>query len=527
MQTSFLRRATELRSAWLCAALVSVASYGYLLAQFPIGNHDWSRMDGLDFIDHEVELGRWFAPIVYAVTSYRQLPLLNASLAQIIYVTGGFLLARFVEACTGSQLSRWAYAVAGLIAALIPFSNWTLFFSWQAALGPTAQLLCVLALLWVMLVPRWKVVVPAGGLVCLSMASYQATLNTAAVLFWFAAASLAFLEKAHLRPRLGSLLRLAAAISLGTLLYKLSLTLLKALGVLLTHSYHFSYLTLDEIPSRAWLLVETSFRHLLVPHPFFPLALKILLLLLTSVGAVALISRGLRTSSTYKEQSARVAIFLTSLALMIYSTKLQFLASSQEAFYRNRFAAFGLTAFYVLFIATAFLVQRRWLTAFTRGLSLISVWACITQDLQWQDGYVKQNKYDERVLNRVIARIESLPGFSYNETYELIVVGSLHNIRPDFFPYDGEASPYHHYTAISPWSPEEPFRVLEPRLQLGDHSMTYRSLTREKTPRTERIKRHVRSATPWPHPSSVALIERDLVVILSGKESGRRRTVSP
>ncbi len=145
----------------------------------------------------------------------------------------------------------------------------------------------------------------------------------------------------------------------------------------------------------------------------------------------------------------------------------------------------------------------------------LTVWTCIIQDFLWQDAYVRQNEYDKRYVNRIIARIENAPGFSYDKEYDLVQLGSLPNIRPHFYDYSGFASPYHTYTIMPGWAPEDPYQGLEPRLKIRRLIDLKRRLKEAPSPKIRRLVAHLRRSRPWPDPSSVSIFDDQIVVILS------------
>ncbi len=514
---ALVARALELRRTWYASVIISVVSYFYLLAQFPTGNHDWARMDGIRGFSRQVESGRWFDPAVFALTGFRQLPFLNASLALVTYVSAGFALAFLVESCSSSKVPRAGYAVSGLVCALIPFSNWTLYYSWQAIVGPFAQLLCIGATCYVVNSRSWRSAALGGVVFCLSMATYQSSINTAAVLYWLVAILLVAVphDGNGLREQLRPLLILAGSVALGALLYKLSLTILQAEGIVDATSYQFKFLRLGQIPRRAVSVARISILHFFKPHPFFPLSLKAMLALLSLVGILVLLSQVAQGKQRRPELFLRAGTMVVGLLLMCFCSKLQFLVSQSDTYLRNRFAAFGPTFVYLPLIV----LGTRIATPTLRTLYLVgcgvTVWACIVQDFLWQDAYVKQNEYDKRYINRVIARIESVPGFRYDKEYDLVQVGLPPNIRPRYYDYSGAASPYHRFTIMPRWEPANAYEGLEPRLRIRRSIHLKTLLKKPLTPKIRRLVTQLRRSRPWPDASSVSIIDNQIVVILT------------
>lgn len=509
--STFVQRLAQLRSPFLVALAISLGGYFYHLAQAPIGNHDWPRMGGLPWFDYQIRLGRWFTPVVYALTGFRQLPVLNAFFAIVAYVASGFATALLVEDVFNRRLTNRVLVIVSSLIALIPFSTWTFYFSWQAAVGPVASLLAVCGVWLVARQPSWSRAGLGGVLICWSMASYQSAINTAAVLFWLVAIAWVSVEtRFTVRQTVRRLSMLAGSITFGAVLYKISLWVLDDLGVL-KDSYHFKTIGLQELPTRIVSITEVAFEHLLKAQPFFPVWLKLLLLLLSLVGVGTLVRDCMRSGSS---RLFRVAFLVVALLFMVFSTKVQFLVVENQAYYRYRFAAFGLTFLYAPLMMLGARDGVRWLPHLQSLLAMIAVWSCTVQNLMWQDSQVKQNARDTRVLERVIMRIEELPGFSYNRHYNLIQVGNLPDSRATVFDYEGEPSPEHLYTLLPSWAPKGPYRGLEPRLKLDDAFLLKRAPKDFDRKRLRELRSYVQKAQPWPHPTSVALLDREIVVIL-------------
>lgn len=510
-------RALRLRRAWFVGLAIAIATYAYVLFQFPTGNHDWTRMDGLEFHSYQVRVGRWFAPAIYALTGFRQLPVLNALIGLVGYVSAGFATCLFIEALTKKELPAAAHLVAGLLCALLPFGNWTFYYSWMAGMGPLAQLFCVLGLTYVARTPRPRGVAWGGLVICVSLATYQAAIDTAAVLFWLAAILWLVAPGASAERRRGfrGLIALAGSIALGAGLYKLSLSTLSAGHLLSTTSYHFRFISWAEFPARLAEVRAAAAAHMVDPHPFFSVALKLSLLALMLVGVAVLIARGFAAFPGRGARSVATAVgVVVGVALMILCTKIQFLVGAKDNYFDNRFASFGLTYVYVPLIVLGLgglgpIARRVHLAA-----CISCIWACVVSDLSWQDAHVKQNQYDKRFVERLITRIESQPGFSYEKKYHLVQLGSVPDIRRNFFDYSGTASAYHEFTMMASWRPHEAYLVMEPRFDIESVINLKKLVARRPTPRVNALMEHLQASQPWPHESSVAIVNNILVVVI-------------
>lgn len=507
-------RIQELKKVWALSLGISIAVYAYHFAQFPIGNHDWGRMDGeLDF--YQVQLGRWFNPAIMALSWFKQVPVLNGVLALVGYVTAALLSCLLLETATSRRMPPAAVYIACLLSSLLPFSNWTFFFAWSAAVGPVAQVLCVAGMLLVAHQPSRRAAAAGAVLFCLSMASYQSTLNTAACLFWIVGIALLYVRDTGPRDRAAwrTLLYLAGSIAVGAGLYKLSLSVLGALGVL-ANTYHFKFVGFGELPARAKEVLYYAFHHFLAPNPFFPRTLKWLLLAVALGGAFSVARFAYRRGRSHTDGALLALSVALAFLLTIYSTKLQFLISTHDSFYKSRFASFGMSYVYVCFAALGVtLLDGRLRKLLTLGAG-VALWMCLVEDLSWQHSQVTQSDYDTRMINRVISRIEGLPGFQYDRGYKLVHCGSLYNVRPARYDYDGPPAPYHNYNLIPPWAPHKAYVGLEPRLKI-EESISYKKLSQGRDdPALRRLLDQVDQSEAWPHESSVSLVDDTIVIVL-------------
>jgi hypothetical protein len=532
-------RAQQVAKTWCVALAISVGTYLYLIVQFPTGNHDWERMSGLEFYSYQMQLGRWMSPAVYALTGFRQLPVLSALIALTAYVSAGFATCFLIESTTRKEVPRAAYLVAGLLCALIPFSNWTFYYSWMAAMAPLSQLTCVVGLTYVVRTGTLRSAAIGALAMCASLATYQSSINTAALLFWLVAILL-IAVRVRDDDRTAAFRRvlvLAGSITLGAGLYKLSLSILKAFD-LLADTYHFRFISWQELPGRIVEVAGASVGHLAMPHPFFPQSIKLLLLGLSLAGLLQLVVLALRSAPASAEAAegesattsatprfAGAVLVVLGFGLMVFCSKIQFLVTEKTTYYDNRFASFGPTYVYLSFIVLALTYLSPRLRFAQLAMSALCVWSCIVADLSWQDAHVKQNEFDKRLVDRIIARIESLPEFRYDKSYDLVQLGNIPNIRGEYYDYAGEASPYHTFTIMPGWSPQDAYVGLEPRLDIRRSVKLERALRRASDPRASRLVEHIQASRPWPHPSAVGIVDDYLVILLSkqGFRSAERK----
>lgn len=517
-------RVLELLPLFYVALGVACVVYFYLLANFPTGNHDWDRVAGLDIHSVQFRLGRWFSPAIFSLTWFKQLPVISALIAIAAQVLSGFLFCYLIELSAKREVPRIAYVLSGIFVSVIPFSNWTFYYTWMAASAPVAQALCLISLILVYKYQRGWSVILGSILVMLSMAAYQSSINTiATVYFVLALVQLVFVRSAsNLGVDFKRMAYVAAAVCFGALGYKLSLTLFDGMGLLKSNAYQFKYIALSDLPARFFQVAEVSLKHLFVAHPFFPLGLKYFLLV---IGFFAVFNVGVYWVGLgvgFREGAFRFLVGLCFIFLMIISTKIQFLVSAQDRFYLDRFASFGVTYFYLFFMVLVLILGMKRFSAAPALASGVCLMGLAMNTVEWQGSYIMQNEYDKRFLNRVIARIEGLEGFEYGKRYNLIQLGGIPNVREDLYSYQGVVSPYHVFTIQPNWSVQDMYNKLEPRFKLSSNLRIEKHL-KSSSPRVqERVEvalEYIDRSEEWPHKSSVALVGHTIYIIL---EKGER-----
>lgn len=521
-RVTMIERIKQLRWIAVGAVVINLIVFSYSLFQFPIGNHDWQRMYGISAGD-QLFAGRWFASALLVLTGYEQLPILGLLLALLLQVLSGLAAVLYLEMAGGVRFSRLQYIIGALFISLIPYVTSHHYYTFVAYVYPAAQLLVIGGLIVAATSRSILAVCAAAALVMSGFATYQPAINTAAVLVFGALIiQLARVDTAeNIVKALKDLLVFLTVILLGGILYKVSLSVLDGLGFLSQNAYQLEQLSLRQLPMRFLEVAMSIARQLLVSQPYFPAALKILAFGLIVVGGVyagwAFI-RAAHPKTVYK-----LGLILIVGTLLFLSSKAQFFLSGQGNYYYYRFATFGIAYVYLVFFLLIPLGQAPLVKRVAIVGTCLLLYGFVVQDLKAQRDLVKQNEYDMRFINRVIARLESIEGFSYEKEYRLIQVGDFLNVKKLHGGYErfGYRSPYHDFTSLAKWEPSAIYEKMEPLLQIS-RSYDFRALDRysdeEALADINKAIAFIESAPVWPHLGAVRLLDDEIIVIMVGRD---------
>ena len=124
-----------------------------------------------------------------------------------------------------------------------------------------------------------------------------------------------------------------------------------------------------------------------------------------------------------QKRGIRSLFFSVALILFPMVAYSQFLVSASESWNIYRFLALGMSYLYAFFLLALFSNKHIW--AKNAGFALfVLILPCMAINcLDQQIRHVRQVEHDQAVLNRIIARIETLPEFNAKKTYNLVQLG--------------------------------------------------------------------------------------------------------
>lgn len=490
------------RKAFFAALAVTCVIFFFDLAQFPLGDHDVGYQEGVPLLSGG-RAGRWFTPFLHLVSGHVQIPVWTQLLA----------FACLIAASMGAALLWWPQAGAwplfasSLVVACIPWVTDFWYYHWMALAFPASQLFMVLALHLSLGRGRTLLRCAAATVLCVcALASYQSSIMTWTACFWgFLLSRLAHWDGS--RGSLGALARrllpplgcLAAACAL----YAASLALYPLAGLSLG-LYQFSTITPGALPLRLLQLARMSWAQLVTPSGFVTPWLTGLLFCVTAGGAWAFL---LRAAQERAARLRRLGLCLAAVALFPLAAESQFLVSATEAWHNFRFLALGMSYLYAFFLLALLMAGWRGLRNLGFALFALLLPCMAVNDLDQQVRHVRAVEHDQAVLNRILARIEALPGFDAERRYNLVQLGRS-------VPYLAEnpgTEPLRHSTISQAWNPGFELRMLSRYLKLGDR---LNEEVRVRPDLMEKALAWARGRKPFPAGEGIGLVDGDTIVLL-------------
>mgnify|MGYP003586962612 CR=1 FL=1 len=501
------------KQAFALALGVNVLVFAYLLIQHPLGNHDISRLPWIEY-RNQVSVGRWFCFFLYLLVGHAQLPVFNQLLAIVFHISSGMAAAVYWRRSGGAL----PLTVAALMTSLVPFVLSHFYFSYQSLCFGAAQLLVLGGLIAAARGTRGGVALGAL-LILFALASYQPALNVAAV----ALVTRTLLSLSDRRARgdvtsAGGVIRTALApgalaLVAGGILYRLSLSACRWLGLIEWNAYQLREVSLGHLPSRIARSLGAAFTHLVLPQPYLLLPAKLLLLALLVMAAWVVLRRLAAGPGTRAERVRFTGWGLLLLLGVIWATKSIFAVTPIHFYYAFRLAG-GLTLLYLfaaLLAMEAPSPRGRGLAAALTGAALLLF---AHQDLVHEGLLVRSNTHDLQLANRILDRVERLRGLDPDETYNLIVIGDLPRYAMQRYTertqrFEEPADYMDEHSMVPPWEPELVFAMLGSSVSLQTH-------WKDRIQDVQRQQGYLYALQhpAWPARESVALLDGDLVVVV-------------
>jgi hypothetical protein len=290
------------------------------------------------------------------------------------------------------------------------------------------------------------------------------------------------------------------------------------------HLYPFAGLSLDlyqfrtlpvsgeALYTRTLDVLRSSYAHFFVTQPFMGAWIKALLLVAVLGGFCALLYKVF-----VRKLGAWWTVWLVvGFCLMPVAAKSQFFVSAGESYYLFRFTSLGLNYVYLFFflnLLDAHSVKMR-NVGLLLGMFLLP--AMLINCLHQQVLHVRSNTHDLAVLNRVIAKVEELPGFSQEKTWNLVQFGrtASYMSRTYSSSYSADGLSGFHGTISQVWHPGYAFWLIDSDLKLAErmneHAQGRLDILRKAVSFAEGKK-------SFPAQGSVGIVDDTIVLVLDAR----------
>ncbi|MFV8819717.1 glucosyltransferase domain-containing protein [Haliea sp. E17] len=452
------------KTAFFICLVVNVFVYLIFITQQPMHNHGilerLLRMNPME----QWPAGRWFSPVVLGMFNFDSLMVVLPVVVICLHVVGGMLVVRL---WTGS-LSTFYLTAGGLFMSLYPavMTSFNFFF-----VGPLFSLPHLIAPAIFLVVSRFSVgrILLGSILTCLMMASYQPGLSFVATLFTTYAAVLCLETKGSLshasRTLVSKLLPIAIAIVVGVVAYRISLVVLNIKITETTKTIEFS-----NFLQRLLFVSKAGVKSLFMTQPEFLAPVKYLLFGVLVAGAGSASIHVLR--SNLEARWIRVVSFATAVLASILATKAMYLVSSNNQLFIYRYNhALGYLYLFGFWLWFRYTEHNQ----ISRNFAYVIFAFCLVKfayaDIGRQQVLLRAETHYLATANRILYRIESLPGIDLDKSYKIVRLGGFSKFKLDQLSRRGHESDYigstHFDAELSPvWGPGDIFLFLGTRLKL-------------------------------------------------------------
>lgn len=476
---------------------ITAVAYFIFLTQFLIHNHG-PRLPWAAKTD-QLQAGRWFNYFLSAFNYQADIPVLFPIIGIVASVACAFL-----------ALSIWRLDLTSVERVIVasalttfPVSLAYFYYTFQTPLFYAAWVFAVVGACFALKDKLIHTVI-ASLLVMLACASNQTSVNIFPVLI--ATAMIARLSdpRTNLADTFWLAFRAGLVLVSGLLLYVISL---EVLGISAPNG---STITpFGMLPEQIQKAVRSSFVHLWLIQPELLRFQKCALLavLITAIGL-----------SIYRTMGdlPRVLLMLLMWAAAIIGTKMLFLVVQPGSYFDYRYsgALAFLHAFTFAYVLGSITCTRRIIRyAFTAALAFLCL-RFVQADLIRQGVLLRGQQHDLAIANRILTRIENLPGLDTSQTYDLVRIGRYADYRSNLLASGGNRAQlpgdgHMDYGEITDfWTDESVFRFLGSPIKFGPGFKDF----------SQKIdaarKSQIQGRKPWPDPSSVFISDKTIYVYM-------------
>lgn len=476
---------------------ITTIAYFVFLTQFLIHNHI-PRLPWTERVD-QLQAGRWFNYVLSAFNYQADIPVLFPIMGIAASVSCAFL-----------ALSIWRLDLTSVERVIVtsalttfPVSLAYFYYTFQTPLFYAAWAFAVVGAFFA-LKDRLIHNVFASLLVMLTCASNQTSVNIFPVLIATAMIVRLSDPRTDLADTFSLAFRAGLVLVSGLALYVVSL---KILGLSAPNG---STITpFGMLPEQIQKAVRSSFDHLWLTQP------ELLRFQKSALLAVLIAAIGLSIYRT-RMDLPRAFLMLLMWGAAIIGTKMLFLVVQPESYFEYRYsgALAFLHAFTFAYVLNSINCTSRLIRySFTAALAFLCL-RFVQADLVRQGVLLRGQQHDLAIANRILTRIENLPGLDISQTYDLVRVGRYAGYRSDLLasgshraqlPGDGHMD-FGEITDI--WTDESVFRMLGSPVKFSPGFKDFGQKIEAAR------KSQIQGRKPWPDASSVFISDKTIYVYM-------------
>lgn len=196
-------------------------------------------------------------------------------------------------------------------------------------------------------------------------------------------------------------------------------------NILNTNYYNIQTISFSDIPLKFLTVMKYSLEQFTKSYPFIDQTFLILLLIMTGFALISTLcivikKRGIIIGTTF---------YILTLSALLFATQLAIFISDNQLNYQFLFRLTGYFSLYYFFILMlAFLFnfwQKQWLKNILFFISLSVFSLSVYNDMYAMRVWKLSRDTEEKIMQRIIARIENSNGFSYEKKYKMVILGDM------------------------------------------------------------------------------------------------------
>jgi hypothetical protein len=493
------------KQAFLIAFAINVFVYLVFIVHQPMHNHGILTRLLYTSPYEQLPAGRWFSVVIFQLFNKANLMVVLPLVTILLHISGGMMSVYLWD----KKSSTLTLTAGALLVSLYPAVMTSFNFAFVGPIFSGPHLLAPLALI-LTASQRFKHVALGTLVVCVMMATYQPGLSILLTVFMaffvFRVASFngsadefRSLLKTHIYPKI-------IAIAIGGLLYKFSLPVL---GIAVSQTT--TTISFGDFPTKFFETIGNSFAYLVLTQPELLMTVKMVLLAAVVMAFLALCRATYLKSLSTKMTVSRLLLVTVLFFGLVVATKGMYFVSANENFWNYRYNH-SLGYFYMFcFFALLSLLRTGVLK------NIVYVALCFTlikfayADIGRQQVLLRAQTHHLAIANRILYRIESLPGIDVSKTYKVVRLGTFSSFQTeqlasrghDFARDGGE----HMDKELSPaWAPGDIFNYLGSQIKIQGNMNV--SINEDIAVARELVK----NRKPWPAPDSV-FIHGDMIIV--------------
>jgi len=444
---------------WIVFIVLNIV-YAYHTVNFFWGNHEWPLMRGIVPLNRFWYEGRFTETIPYLLVGSRFLPVLQ----NLFSFTGIGLSAILLAVYWGVPKQKFFFTGFCLIMALMPYNLLWFYhiaqacFFWGGGLIAGA-LLCYEKKWGTKFFPLWMIGVT--GILFFVLGMNACFINTI-LIYVVGRHFLAVMTGEKVTLAVKKCIGIGCCVAGATALLKGGLLLASHYHILSDNFYNVQHISVQEIFPKMWAMLPSYFTQFTVTYPFVDARYLGIWGCLCGVSLCMTFWYSIRKKGIIQG----AGIFLAMVIGLLFSSQLAVLVSKTDvSFWLRVTGYFG--HYYIFALMLVFLCRfatgvwgRNFIVISFVILGIAGAYRDMYAMRVWKQG----RDAEEKVMDRIMYRIEQTEGFSYDNKYGILMLGDP-SFRKRYYDgaYESEDWSVLGWSYRSPWETRTYFNFYAPK----------------------------------------------------------------